>query len=137
MRSPSRCARVSSFTTARSGIARVAFIDKELHGLQQPVDTIFPRDAPFCDVELTPKWDYDIEKAELLNCPKDDDDRKALGLGMGFGLLAFILFVAYMTLRLKTKKLEYELVSLQNPKVPAAVDGSAVVVSAQATSKVV
>ena len=118
-------------------IDKVAFIDKELHGLQQPVDTIFPRDAPFCDVELTPKWDYDIEKAELLNCPKDDDDRKALGLGMGFGLLAFILFVAYMTLRLKTKKLEYELVSLQNPKVPAAVDGSAVVVSAQATSKVV
>ena len=52
-------------------------------------------------------------------------------------MLAFILFVAYMTLRLKTKKLEYELVSLQNPKVPAAVDGSAVVVSAQATSKVV
>ena len=74
-------------------------INDNLGGLFKPVDNVFPRDAPFSgkfresctciflssssfptlifflsfspkiDVDIFPRWDYDIEKAHLLNCP--------------------------------------------------------------------
>ena len=28
-----------------------------------------PYNAPFCNVDLNPKWSYDLDKAVLLNCP--------------------------------------------------------------------
>jgi hypothetical protein len=28
--------------------------------------------APYCDVDLNPKWKYDLEKATFLNCAPDD-----------------------------------------------------------------
>ena len=49
-------------------VNKLDIINKELKGLQGPVDNIFPRTAPFCDVELTPKWAFDLEKSKLLNC---------------------------------------------------------------------
>merc|ERR1711924_84189 len=43
-------------------------IDNELGGIEQPVSQLFPESAPYCDVYLTPKFDYDFEKAADLNC---------------------------------------------------------------------
>merc|ERR1712194_215424 len=40
-----------------------------LMGLAKSVYQLFPLDTPYCDVDLTPHWDYDLEKATLLNCP--------------------------------------------------------------------
>lgn len=45
-----------------------AIVTKELKSLSEPVNSLFPRDAPYCQLHLTPTWDYDLEKAELLNC---------------------------------------------------------------------
>ena len=45
------------------------FIKEEFAGLEQPVLQLLPFTAPFCNVDLNPKWAYDIEKATLLNCP--------------------------------------------------------------------
>ncbi len=38
-------------------------------GLEQPVTQLLPMTAPYCNVDLSPKWGYDLEKATLLNCP--------------------------------------------------------------------
>lgn len=45
------------------------FIKEEFAGLEQPVSQLLPYNAPFCNVDLNPKWAYDFEKAKLLNCP--------------------------------------------------------------------
>jgi len=50
-------------------VNKAAIIDKELAGLANPVDALFPKNAPFCNIDLTPRWDYDFEKAQLLRCP--------------------------------------------------------------------
>lgn len=46
------------------------FIESEFGGLEQPVNQELPRSAPYCDIDLNPKFDYDIDKALLLNCPE-------------------------------------------------------------------
>ena len=57
-------------------------------------------DAPYCDVEFTPKWDFDLEKAELLNCsaPVEEVGNNsrglAIGLGVGLGLTVPLLGIA-------------------------------------------
>ena len=43
-------------------------VEKELGALGTPVDGIFPRDAPYCDVDLTPTWDYDNQIFESAKC---------------------------------------------------------------------
>jgi len=50
-------------------VHKADIIDKELYGFASPVDALFPKNAPYCDVDLTPRWDYDLEKAKLLRCP--------------------------------------------------------------------
>ena len=55
-------------------VDKAAIIEKELAGLDEPVDSLFSKKAPYCHVDLTPKWDYDFEKATLLNCPPGDSD---------------------------------------------------------------
>merc|ERR1712194_407553 len=50
-------------------VNKAAIIDKELYGFAEPIDTLFPKNAPYCGLDLTPRWDYDIEKAKLLRCP--------------------------------------------------------------------
>ena len=52
------------------GIDRDAIIKKELGGLAEAVESLFPKDAPYCGAHLTPIPDYDFEKAKLLNCPE-------------------------------------------------------------------
>ena len=43
-------------------------IDNELGGIEEPVSQLFPESAPYCDIYLTPQFDYDFEKAEDLDC---------------------------------------------------------------------
>jgi len=49
-------------------VDKTRFIKKEFAGLEQPVTQLLPYNAPYCNVDLNPKWAYDFEKAELLNC---------------------------------------------------------------------
>lgn len=74
-----------------------AIVAKELHGQAEVADSLFPKDAPYCNVDLTPRWDYDLEKAQLMNCqppqdagnaaPKEDDNLPLiLGLTLGVGI---------------------------------------------------
>mmetsp|Transcript_147830 Transcript_147830/g.411694 ORF Transcript_147830/g.411694 Transcript_147830/m.411694 type:complete len:526 (-) Transcript_147830:148-1725(-) len=53
-------------------VNKAAIIDRELYGLADPVDALFPKTAPYCDVDLTPRWDYDLEKARFLNCAEEE-----------------------------------------------------------------
>ncbi len=39
---------------------------EDLKGVEDNADSLFPRNMPFCDIELRPKLDYDKVKAELL-----------------------------------------------------------------------
>lgn len=101
-------------------IDKSAIVEKELGGLQEVVDNVFPRDAPNCDLDLTPRWDYDIEKARLLVCEQDEDGgvsrSLALGLGLG-GLGLFIVAVgAGVVVNNKRKKVEAELTELRRNK---------------------
>merc|ERR1719484_190459 len=54
--------------TIMHGVNKADIIKKELDGNAKAVDRLFPESAPYSDVELTPRWDYDIEKANMLNC---------------------------------------------------------------------
>ena len=58
-------------------IDKRVFIEEEFAGLEKPVSQLLPYSAPYCDVDLSPAWGYDFEKAELLNCPTKN------GLGAG------------------------------------------------------
>ena len=49
-------------------INKAAIVNDDLAGLQKPVDNVFPIIAPYCDVDLTPRFDYDFEEALLLSC---------------------------------------------------------------------
>lgn len=40
--------------TVIHSINKSAFVEKELKGLQSVVDNVFPRESPYCDVDLTP-----------------------------------------------------------------------------------
>jgi ABC-type transport system substrate-binding protein len=74
-------------------VDKAAIVQKEMYGQAAVADSLFPRDAPYCDVDLTPRWDYDFEKATLMNCPdillsdEDEvDEALVLGLSLGIGL---------------------------------------------------
>jgi nickel transport system substrate-binding protein len=49
-------------------IDKAAFLEKEFANLEQPVNQLLPYSAPYCNVDLSPKWGYDLEKAQYLNC---------------------------------------------------------------------
>ena len=50
-------------------IDKASIINEEFAGLADVAESLFPKHAPYCGADLTPKPDYDIEKAQLLNCP--------------------------------------------------------------------
>merc|ERR1711912_8021 len=50
-------------------VDKSAIIEQSLAGFAAAEDSLFPRNAPYCDVNLTPRADYDMEKALQLNCP--------------------------------------------------------------------
>lgn len=94
-------------------------------------DNVFPRSMPYCDVDLTPHWDYDLEKAILLSCnlqtesaaaasvsvasaassAADENKGMLIGLGVGLGCVALVMaFLAAFFMK-KAKKLEAEYVT--------------------------
>ncbi|KAL3933587.1 MAG: hypothetical protein SGBAC_010328 [Bacillariaceae sp.] len=100
-------------------IDKKTIIDDNLGGIVKPVDNVFPLDAPYCDIDLTPRWDYDLEKAEFLNCPDptpdpvvEEDKALAVGLGVGLGALCAILLVLALLYVNRSKKLEKELAEM-------------------------
>jgi len=78
-------------------VDKSAIVSQDMYGQASVADSLFPRDTPYCDIDLTPRWDYDLEKATLMNCPsqmlsdapahnKDDDLPLILGLSLGIGI---------------------------------------------------
>merc|ERR1719217_84811 len=51
-------------------VNKAKIVDEEMAGTAMVADSLFPKDAPYCDVDLTPRWDYDFEKAKMMNCPR-------------------------------------------------------------------
>merc|ERR1712048_1481400 len=49
-------------------VDKARIVASELYGQAQVADSLFPKDAPYCDIDLTPRWDYDLQKAQLMNC---------------------------------------------------------------------
>lgn len=79
-------------------------IEKELGGIEVPVSQLFQTSAPYCDLDLTPKFDYDLEKSQLINCPAtanvaaaalvqsvESDSSLFAGLFAGAAILFFLL----------------------------------------------
>ena len=56
--------------TVIHAVNKQTMIQNQLGGMEQSVSQFFQTSAPYCNVDLTPKFDYDIEKAGLLNCPE-------------------------------------------------------------------
>ena len=56
-----------------------------------------PETAPFCDVDLTPKWTYDLEKALFLNCliPSDLSTGAIVGIVVGTVLVLGLAIFAF------------------------------------------
>ena len=52
-------------------IDKATFLENEFAGLEQPVTQLLPFTAPYCNVDLFPKWGYDPDKSRLLNCPTE------------------------------------------------------------------
>ena len=106
--------------TVIHAIDKKKIIDYNLGGIYKPVDNVFPLEAPYSDVDLTPRWDYDMEKAMFLNCPEPQDLKVetieaeaekslALGLGLGLGLASlFLLVIACIYVR-RSNRFETEL----------------------------
>ena len=64
-----------------------------------------PCEMPYSNVDLTPHWNYDLEKAMLFSCPATSN-KLILGLGIGLGLLFVLTFGVAMIYFKKNKDLE-------------------------------
>jgi len=122
--------------TVIHAINKSRIVTEELQGLQTVVDNVFPVTASYCDVDLTPTWDYDFEKSVLLSCgglagqnsgntnsnggvvssssgSENDSSSSAsalaLGLGIGLGLLFVVMSIVAYSLYKKKQDLEQEL----------------------------
>ena len=112
-------------------IDKMEIIDHSLGGIYKPVDNVFPTDAPYCDVDLTPRWDYDIEKAKFLNCPEpaeivtvtvteesgNNDNTLSLGLGVGLGVTTALFALVAIIYVGRTKKLQKTVDDMEKNKV--------------------
>ena len=57
-------------------VDKASIVEEVTSGIDTPVDSLFPKDAPYCGADLTPKADYDLEKAVFLNCPVPAEGNK-------------------------------------------------------------
>ena len=89
-------------------IDKATIIDEVLSGIDSPVDSLFPKDAPYCGADLTPKPDYDLEKATMLNCPSPVEKNNlqasiiAIIVVLAFAAVAFGSVLVVMYRREKT-----------------------------------
>ena len=112
-------------------VNKAVFIEKEFAGLELPVSELLPLDAPFCNVDLTPKWSYDLDRARILNCPVKAEPKitadvvkvqvKVLSDGavaglviLGVALVLLAAFVIHMIRREKEGEPVFQ--SLEEPK---------------------
>jgi len=73
--------------TVMHAVQKSAIVDSKLAGSAKVADSLFPKDAPYCDVDLTPRYDYDLQKAELLNCPAEETESDGLSGGEIAGIV--------------------------------------------------
>lgn len=88
-------------------------VQKELP-LASVVDNVFPRGAPYCNVDLTPRWSYDFEKAVLLSCGGTSmefasNENLDLALGLGLGIPLALFAIVAVVLYSKNNSLKQEL----------------------------
>jgi len=95
--------------TVIHAIDKASIVEKELAGLQKVVDNVFPLDAPNCEFDLTPRWDFDSEKASLLYCDQGSSSSLAIGLGIGLGALFVVALGVAVSATNKRKEVEAEL----------------------------
>lgn len=121
-------------------IDKASIVAKELAGSAQVADSLYPKDAPYCNIELTPRWDYDLEKAKLLNCPaisianggetEEDEDNTGLILGVALGVGVPLLIIVGGLAFFFGKKKGYKQLQMEeqnkgaNGAVPPAVVGN-------------
>jgi hypothetical protein len=79
-------------------VDKAAIVAGEMYGQAAVADSIFPSDAPYCDIDLTPRWDYDLEKAKLLNCldvaaAATDEDTMAKFMWVWFLICGLLLLL--------------------------------------------
>jgi ABC-type transport system substrate-binding protein len=88
------------------GIDKNTFIQNEFAGLEQPVAQLLPFTAPYCNVDLSPKWSYDFEKAQLINCPVESDNSLSSGAiaGIAIGGLAFVALLMFVVRLVQAEK---------------------------------
>merc|ERR1712167_400585 len=83
-----------------------------IHGEDKAVTQLFSENVPYCDLDLTPKFDYDLEKAQLLNCPsgknssKEDPNLLLIIFCCVFGVIVLVL--GAIATKLTQKVAEYE-----------------------------
>lgn len=105
-------------------IDKASIVDSELAGSSMVADSLFPRDAPYCNVELTPRWDYDIEKATLMNCPsivsdkEDDDTNVGLIIGICAAIAVVLLLIMGGVCFFMGKRLGYQQLGKEGGKQP-------------------
>ncbi|KAL3927422.1 MAG: hypothetical protein SGBAC_013094 [Bacillariaceae sp.] len=86
------------------------FIEDEFGGLEQPVGQLLPFSAPYCDIGLTPKFEYDLDKAILLNCPVENVTIESGELGTGaiagiaVGSLFLVALAAFVVIMVSKEK---------------------------------
>lgn len=72
------------------------FIEDEFGGLEQPVYQVLPKSAPYSNIELSPKWGFDLTKAELLQCPapiNESSNKLSDGAIAGIAIASFVAAV--------------------------------------------
>jgi ABC-type transport system substrate-binding protein len=83
--------------TVMHAVDKAAIVANELAGSARVADSLFPKDAPYCDVDLTPRYDYDLQKAKFMNCPVPTEVTES-GLSTGWVVVIVLCIVALLVL---------------------------------------